>query len=320
LKILVTGGAGFIGSNFVRMALRRELTLANIETLIVLDKLTYAGTLENLADVLDSPNLEFIHGDICDLELVTNLARKVDLIINFAAESHVDNSIENSSPFIHTNITGVHCLLEAVRLNPKTQLIQISTDEVYGSISKGSWNESSPLEPNSPYAASKAAGDLLIRAYCNTYKLDVRITRCANNYGPYQNPEKAIPNFINKLLHGRNIELYGDGTNRREWIHVSDHCRAIALVAKAGVAGEIYNVPAEIELSNLELAQRICNILNLPFSRINFITDRLGHDKRYSLNGYKIEHELQYKPNQNFDTGIQQTINWYKNQKKLNAI
>lgn len=311
MKILVTGGAGFIGSNFVRMALRGQLGFETLEEVIVLDKLTYAGDRSKLSEVEGDSRLRFIYGDICDPELVLNLIGEVEMVFNFAAESHVDNSIKSSREFFVTNVLGVQNLLDAVLSKPSVVFVQISTDEVYGSIETGSWTEESPLLPNSPYAASKAGGDLVVRSYVNTHKLDARITRCANNYGPYQNKEKAIPNFIGKILNGENIGIYGTGENRREWIHVDDHCRAIALVAQEGSPGEIYNVPASVELSNNELAKLIINELSAGENRIEYIQDRKGHDARYSLSGNKISLEIGYIPKVEFSEGFDKTLNWY---------
>jgi dTDP-glucose 4,6-dehydratase len=311
LKILVTGGAGFIGSNFVRMAIRGDLGFEDLEEVIVLDKLTYAGNLAALNEVELSPKFRFIHGDICDSDLAQSLISQVQMVLNFAAESHVDNSITSSKEFFVTNVLGVQNLLDAVRSKPSVVFIQVSTDEVYGSIETGSWTEDSPLLPNSPYAASKASGDLVARSYVKTHNLDVRVTRCANNYGPYQNREKAIPNFIYKILNGENIAIYGTGENRREWIHVDDHCRAIALVAIKGKSGDIYNIPANIELTNNELAKILIQNLKVGNERVEYISDRKGHDSRYSLSGKKITEKLGFEPKIDFILGIETTIQWY---------
>jgi dTDP-glucose 4,6-dehydratase len=298
------------------MALRGELGFETLQEVIVLDKLTYAGDRTKLNEVASDKRLRFIQGDICDPELARQLVSEVEMILNFAAESHVDNSIKSSKEFFVTNVLGVQNLLDAVLSKPSVVFVQISTDEVYGSIESGSWNEESPLLPNSPYAASKASGDLVVRSYVNTHKLDARITRCANNYGPYQNKEKAIPNFINKILNGENIGIYGSGENRREWIHVDDHCRAIALVALRGFPGEIYNVPANIEISNNELASLILKILNVSEERVEFIADRKGHDFRYSLSGEKIQEALGFKQCVDFLAGLQNIVAWYSKSEK----
>jgi len=311
LKILVTGGAGFIGSNFVRMAIRGDLGFEDLEEVIVLDKLTYAGNLAALKEVEVSPKFRFVHGDICDPDLAQSLIGQVQMAFNFAAESHVDNSITSSKEFFVTNVLGVQNLLDAVRSKPSVVFIQVSTDEVYGSIETGSWTEDSPLLPNSPYAASKAGGDLVARSYVKTHNLDVRVTRCANNYGPYQNHEKAIPNFIYKILNGENIGIYGTGENRREWIHVDDHCRAIALVATKGKSGDIFNIPANIELTNNELAKILIKNLKAGNERVEYISDRKGHDSRYSLSGKKISEKLGFEPRIDFILGIETTIQWY---------
>jgi dTDP-glucose 4,6-dehydratase len=311
LKILVTGGAGFIGSNFVRMALRGELGFETLQEVIVLDKLTYAGDQSKLHEVEGDSRLRFVQGDICNPELARDLVDEVEMVINFAAESHVDNSIKSSKEFFVTNVLGVQNLLDAVLTKPSVIFVQVSTDEVYGSIETGSWTEESPLLPNSPYAASKAGGDLAVRSYVNTHKIDARITRCANNYGPHQNKEKAIPNFIDKILNGKNIGIYGTGENRREWIHVDDHCRAIALVTQKGSPGEIYNVPASIELSNTELAFQITSLLGVGPERITYIQDRSGHDLRYSLSGARLSSRLGYFPTIEFKEGLRATVDWY---------
>lgn len=311
MKILVTGGAGFIGSNFVRMALRGELGFETLEEIIVLDKLTYAGDRSKLMEVEGDRRLRFVLGDICDPELARELVGEVEMVFNFAAESHVDNSIKSSKEFFVTNVLGVQNLLDAILTKPSVVFVQVSTDEVYGSIETGSWSEESPLLPNSPYAASKAGGDLVVRSYVNTHKINARITRCANNYGPFQNKEKAIPNFIDKILSGENIGIYGTGENRREWIHVDDHCRAIALVAQKGSSGEIYNVPASIELSNNELAFQITHLLGVGSERITYIQDRNGHDLRYSLSGAYLSSKLGYFPAIQFREGLRETVDWY---------
>ena len=310
MRLLVTGGAGFIGSNYVRMLL--DGSLVGVSKLIILDKLTYSGNKSNLKG-LNQSDYEFVQGDICDSELVSKLTKKVDSVVNFAAESHVDRSIDSSKEFFQTNVIGTHTLLEAARRNNLGSFIQISTDEVYGSITEGSWDESFPLLPNSPYAASKASGDLISQAFFRTYGIDVRITRCSNNYGPYQFPEKVIPLFITNLLKNKKVPLYGDGLNVRDWLHVTDHCRGIHLVLTKGKAGDIFNIGGGRELSNIELTRVILSAMGAGEESIEKVTDRLGHDFRYSLNIEKIERDLGYKPEINFDLGISQTIEWYKN-------
>ena len=313
MRLLVTGGAGFIGSNYVRMLVNGELK--GISKLIVLDKLTYSGNKQNLND-LDSSSFEFIQGDICDSELVSNLSKQVDAIVNFAAESHVDRSIDSSREFFQTNVLGAHTLLESARKSNVGIFLQVSTDEVYGSITEGSWDENFPLKPNSPYAASKASADLISQAYHRTYGMDVRITRCSNNYGPYQYPEKVIPLFITNLIQDKKVPLYGQGLNFRDWLHVTDHCRGIHLVLTKGRPGDVFNIGGGRELSNLELTRVILQEMGASEEKIEKVADRLGHDFRYSLNIGKIEKELGYKPEVRFEEGISQTIEWYKSHKK----
>ena len=311
MRVLVTGGAGFIGSNFVEMALTDQFP--EISSVLVLDKLTYAGKLSNLSSVANNPNFEFIQGDICDVELVNRLVANVDAIINFAAESHVDRSIESSSEFIQTNVLGTQVLLDAAKNHKVAKFIQVSTDEVYGSILKGSWDESAPLLPNSPYSASKAAADLLVRAYFVTHGLNVNVTRCSNNFGPRQDPEKLIPNFILKLSQGLKVPVYGDGLNVRDWLFVEDHCRGIYLTLIRGESGEVYNIGGGTELTNLELTQKLLTQLNRDKVFINHVPDRLGHDRRYSVNCKKIE-TLGYSPQENFERSLKATVSWYLNQ------
>ena len=313
MRLLVTGGAGFIGSNYVRMLVNGELK--GISKLIVLDKLTYSGNKQNLID-LDSSSFEFIQGDICDTDLVSKLSKRVDAVVNFAAESHVDRSIDSSKEFIKTNVLGAHTLLESARKSNVGMFLQVSTDEVYGSIAEGSWDEDFPLQPNSPYAASKASADLISQAYQRTYGMDVRITRCSNNYGPYQYPEKVIPLFITNLIQDKKVPLYGQGLNVRDWLHVTDHCRGIHLVITKGKPGDIFNIGGGRELSNLELTRVILREMGAREERIEEVTDRLGHDFRYSLNIEKITRQLGYKPEISFEEGISQTIEWYKSHKK----
>jgi dTDP-glucose 4,6-dehydratase len=310
LKVLVTGGAGFIGSNFVRLVLSNSET--SIQAITVLDKLTYAGTLTNLTG-LPKDAFEFIQGDICDQSLVRELGKRHDVIINFAAESHVDRSINSARDFMTTNIVGAQTLLETLRFGTVQTIIQVSTDEVYGSIENGSWDENFPLNPNSPYAATKASADLIARSYSKTYGVDVRITRCSNNYGPNQFPEKIIPLFITSLMDNKKIPLYGNGQNYREWLHVEDHCRAILKVLTNGKSGEIYNIGGGTELSNKDLTMKILNLMNKDESCIEYVEDRLGHDFRYSVNSRKILDQLGFTPKINFENGILDTINWYLN-------
>lgn len=317
MKIFVTGGAGFIGSEFVRSALSGKLEDLGINPseVIVYDALTYAGNIDNLSPVEKDERLEFIKGDICDSNLEKSIPKYCDLIVNFAAESHVDRSIEGPTMFVKTNILGTQNLLEVAKKHEVKKFIQISTDEVYGSIESGSWDENFPLGPNSPYAASKACADLLCLSYNKTYGLPVLITRCSNNYGPYQNPEKLIPLFIKNLIEGSKLPLYGDGKNIREWIHVSDHVRAISFAYQYGENGQIYNIAGDNEMTNIEITKIILGEFGADDSKILYVKDRLGHDLRYALDGKKIR-SLGFKNNINFDDGIRDTIRWYKDNKE----
>lgn len=310
MRILVTGAAGFIGSNFLKESSSSLLNMA--EQVLVLDDLTYAGDLRNLKGILWG-KLEFNKGNICDSKLVAKLVGQVDLVVHFAAESHVDRSISGPSDFVRTNVLGMQVLLDAIRINPKVRLVHVSTDEVYGSIEEGAWDESYPLAPNSPYSASKASSDLLALAYARTYNLDIVVTRCCNNYGPNQYPEKMIPLFVTNLMEGTKVPLYGDGQNVREWIHVEDHCKAIWDVAQKGKSGEVYNIGSGVELTNLELTHMILAEFGYGEEMIERVPDRLNHDRRYSLNSSKIENELGWKPQRNFEEGIKSTIDWYRN-------
>lgn len=311
VRILVTGGAGFIGSNFVRRTLTGDYpTLADAEV-VVLDLLTYAGTLTNLAPVLHSPRLRVVEGDIRDAVLVGEVATDVDAVVHFAAESHVDRSILGAADFVSTNVAGTQVLLQAAFDAEVGKFVHVSTDEVYGSIDHGSWPETHPLEPNSPYAASKASSDLLARAYHRTHGLPVCITRCSNNYGPHQFPEKVIPLFVTNLLDGGTVPLYGDGLNVRDWLHVDDHCHGIALVLAGGRPGEVYNIGGGTELTNRELTHRLLDAVGADTSRIQPVADRLGHDRRYSVDWTKIHAELGYAPQVPFDDGLAQTVRWY---------
>ena len=308
MKLLVTGGCGFIGSNFIRYILKNYL---NYEV-VNLDKLTYSGNPDNLIDIQDDKRYRFVKGDICDSKLVKKLIENVDVIVNFAASTHVDRSIEDSSDFIETNIKGVHNILEVVKDFGPKRLIHISTDEVYGSIASGCFREDSPLDPSSPYSASKAAGDLLCRAYYITHKLPIVITRSSNNFGPYQYPEKVIPLFVTNLLDNKKVPLYGDGLNVRDWVYVEDNVRAIDLILHKGEVGEIYNIGTGNEMTNLDLTGLVLSNLDLTSDRIEFVEDRLGHDRRYSLDSKKLE-SLGWRPQYNFDKSLEITIEWYKN-------
>ena len=315
MQLLVTGGAGFIGSNFGRRI--ADGTYSGISSVIVLDKLTYAGLRINLAKAETFPGYRFVEGDICDSELVASLISEVDAVINFAAESHVDRSISGSTDFVQTNIVGVQILLDAIKNSGrKIRFLQVSTDEVYGSIKVGSWTEESPLLPNSPYSASKAGGELLARAYQRTHGLDVLITRCSNNYGPNHFPEKLIPLFITNLIAGKKVPVYGDGKNVRDWLHVDDHCQGIFKALQNGNAGEVYNIGGGQELSNLEITDLILKSMGANSSSIEYVEDRKGHDFRYSVNCEKAKNELGYEPKIEFSAGLSQTIDWYKNNEK----
>ena len=313
MKILVTGGAGFIGSNFVRMALTDKFPNFKVESLTVLDLLTYAGDEENLAPVANDKRYKFVKGDIRDLELAKKLMSECDQVVHFAAESHVDRSIEGGSEFVSTNVMGTQVLLDAAKSSNIKRFVHVSTDEVYGSISEGSWPEDHPLLPNSPYSASKAGSDLLVRAYNRTHKLDTVITRCSNNYGQYQFPEKVMPLFITNIIEGKKVPLYGNGLNVRDWLHVDDHCRGIALALTKGRSGEVYNIGGGTELTNVELTHKILDAMGVGEEFIQPVEDRKGHDLRYSVDISKINSELGYSPQVNFEEGLVQTINWYKN-------
>lgn len=306
--ILVTGGCGFIGSNFVRYVVDNyDFKVINV------DKLTYAGNLENVADISDNPNYEFVKGDIADMSLIESLvSRGIDVIVNFAAESHVDRSIEDSRIFIETNVLGTQVLLEAARKYGVSRFVQISTDEVYGSLGpQGSFMETSPLTPNSPYSASKTGADLLVRAYHKTYGMDTVITRCSNNYGPYQFPEKLIPLMISNALEGKPLPVYGDGMNVRDWIYVEDHCSAIDVIIQRASSGEVYNIGASNELPNIEIVKMILRQLNKPESLIKFVEDRPGHDRRYAIDSTKLRNDLGWNVVYSLEEGIDRTIRWY---------
>jgi dTDP-glucose 4,6-dehydratase len=311
MRVLVTGGAGFIGSNFVRMVAGGNFK--DISSVQVLDKLTYAGIIENLKDVLIIPKYDFCQGDICDSALVSDLINDVDAVINFAAESHVDRSISGAAEFVQTNIVGVQVLLDAINASDrKIRFLQVSTDEVYGSIEKGSWMEDFPLQPNSPYSASKASGELLARSYNRTHGMDVVITRCSNNYGTHHFPEKLIPLFITNLIEDKKVPVYGTGENIRDWLHVDDHCRGIYSVLMNGRSGEVYNIGGGRELTNNEITSLILDSMGANKSSIEYVEDRKGHDLRYSVDWTKINRELGYEPKINFEDGLRETIQWYR--------
>jgi dTDP-glucose 4,6-dehydratase len=312
MRLLVTGGAGFIGSHYVRQVLGDAWGAIRPSSVIVLDKLTYAGNPANLDPVAADPRLTFVEGDILDAPLVEELVGQVDAVVHLAAESHVDRSIQHAADFVTTNVVGTHTLLEAARRQGIDRFVHVSTDEVYGSISSGSWTEDSPLEPNSPYSASKAGSDLIARAYARTHGLPVTITRCSNNYGPYQFPEKVIPLFVTNLFEGLPVPLYGEGANVRDWLHVDDHCRAIHLVLEDGRPGEVYNIGGGTELSNKELTGLLLDACGADWSSVENVEDRLGHDLRYSLDITKIRSELGYEPAVDFATGLAETVAWYR--------
>ncbi|MEU7909960.1 dTDP-glucose 4,6-dehydratase [Microbispora bryophytorum] len=308
MKLLVTGGAGFIGSHYVRTLLTGGYPAFAGASVTVLDRLTYAGSLANLAPV--EGRYDFVHGDVCDAGLLDEVVPGHDVVIHFAAESHVDRSIDGAADFVRTNVLGTQTLMDACLAARVRRIVHVSTDEVYGSIETGSWDEDAPLAPRSPYAASKAGGDLIARAYAVTHELPVCVTRCGNNYGPYQYPEKVVPLFITNLIEGRPVPLYGDGGNVRDWIHVSDHCRAIQLVAEVGGPGEIYHVAGTAELTNLELTRRLLDLLGASPDLVRRVEDRKGHDRRYSLDDRKLR-ALGYAPQVSFDDGLEATVRWY---------
>jgi len=311
LKLLVTGAAGFIGSNFVRMIAKGELQ--GVSGVTVLDKLTYAGVRANLDPAANLSRYEFKQGDICNPVVVTELLKEVDAVINFAAESHVDRSISGATDFVQTNIVGVQVLLDAIEASgKKIRFLQVSTDEVYGSIESGSWTEDWPLQPNSPYSASKASGELLARSYNRTHGTDVVITRCSNNYGTHHFPEKLIPLFITNLLEGKKVPVYGTGENVRDWLHVDDHCRGIHSVLMNGRSGEVYNIGGGRELTNNEITSLILEAMGADESSIEYVEDRKGHDLRYSVDWTKINRELGYEPQVKFEDGLKETIQWYR--------
>lgn len=310
MKLLVTGGAGFIGSCFIRHVLAKHKDYE----IINLDKLTYAGNIENLDDIKNDPRYQFVKGDIVDKNLAMELTSSVDVVVNFAAESHVDRSIEGPEIFIETNVKGTLNLLQASLKNKVKRYLQVSTDEVYGTLGKtGYFYETTPLAPNSPYSASKASADMLVRAYFETYKMPNLITRCSNNYGPYQYPEKLIPFFITKLLKGEKVPVYGDGLNVRDWLYVYDHCEAIDTVLNKGKEGEVYNIGGHNEKTNMEITRLILDAMGKDESSIEYVQDRLGHDRRYAIANDKIQKELGWEPSIKFEDGIKLTIEWYLN-------
>lgn len=317
-KILVTGGAGFIGSCFVRHILQKHPDYKVIN----IDALTYAGNIENLDDIKDNPNYTFVHGNICDKNLVADLMTEVDTVVNFAAESHVDRSITGPEIFIDTNVKGTLNLLQNAKEKGIDRFLQVSTDEVYGSLGKtGYFYETTPLAPNSPYSASKASADMLVRAYHETYGMPTLNTRCSNNYGPYQYPEKLIPFFISLLLKGEKVPVYGDGMNVRDWLYVYDHCEAIDTVLHKGKIGEVYNIGGHNEKTNMEITRLILEAMGKDESSIKYVADRLGHDRRYAISNDKITSELGWKPSLTFEQGIKITIDWYlNNQDWMQAI
>jgi dTDP-glucose 4,6-dehydratase len=310
IQLLVTGGCGFIGSNFIRYVLAHDPDVAVVN----LDKLTYAGNAANLADLAADPRYRLVRGDVADPDVVRSLlSQNVDSVIHFAAESHVDRSIQDSSPFIRTNVVGTQVLLDAARAVGVRRYVQISTDEAYGSLGPiGAFTEVTPLAPNSPYAASKAAADLLVRSYAHTFGLPALITRCSNNYGPYQFPEKLIPLFITNLMRDEPVPVYGDGLQVRDWVHVRDHCAGVYRVWREGRVGEIYNIGGRCEKTNLDLTHALLDLLGKPRTLIRHVQDRPGHDRRYAIDCSKIERELGWKPATTFEQGLRETVEWYR--------
>jgi dTDP-glucose 4,6-dehydratase len=308
MRLLVTGGAGFIGSHFAKNQIIRD----QWESVTVLDLLTYAGNRANLASIENNPKFHFVQGDICDPSLINELTKKSDVVVNFAAESHVDRSLLEGDKFVMTNVVGTTNLLKHSLANKVKVFHQVSTDEVYGSILEGSWDEKYPLAPNSPYSASKAAADLIALSYFKSYGMDVRISRCSNNYGPNQYPEKLIPLAVTNLIKGRKIPVYGDGQNRRDWLHVEDHCLAIEKIIDFGRAGEVYNVGGGEELTNLEVVNILLEVLGKDKSSIEYVADRQGHDFRYSVNWQKLKNETDFHPKNTFSEGIVATATWYR--------
>ncbi len=305
-KVLITGGAGFIGSNFIRFLLRARSAMH----VTVLDKLTYAGNLDNLRGFMGRGDFDFVRGDICDARLLDRLLPGIDVIYNFAAETHVDRSILEAGSFVRTDVLGTYTLLQRALKARVPRFVQISTDEVYGSIARGSFRESDAVQPNSPYSASKSGADLLVRAFCATYGFPAVITRSSNNYGPRQHPEKFIPLFVTNAIEGKPLPVYGDGRNVRDWIYVEDNCRAIELVARRGKVGEVYNIGAGEEHPNIEIARKIIELTGADEALLTFVSDRPGHDRRYSVDSRKIR-GLGWRPHVGFDEGLERTVRWY---------
>ena len=316
MKLLVTGGAGFIGSNFVRRALANELPGLDDPEITVLDALTYSGTLTNLVTVADHPRFTFVHGNITDEAQLESLVPGHDAIVHFAAESHVDRSVTDAGIFVETNVLGTQRLLDAALKAKTGRFLHVSTDEVYGSLDEGEWDEQEPLLPNSPYAASKAASDLMVRSYHQTHGLDVVTTRCSNNYGPHHFPEKLIPLFVTNLIDNHPVPLYGDGENARDWLHVDDHCRGIALVLTKGRSGEIYNIGGGTELTNKELTGLLLEATGRDWSLVRNVDDRKGHDRRYCVNIDKISRDLGYTPQVPFEQGLADVVQWYRDNRE----
>lgn len=312
MKLLVTGGAGFIGSEFVRATLRDRLPGLAGAAVTVVDRLTYSGNRANLARVADSPRLRFVPGDICDPGMLTDVVPGHDAVVHFAAETHVDRSLVGAEHFVRTNVLGTQMLLDAAQRHGVGRFLHVSTDEVYGSIAEGSWSESAPLAPTMPYAATKAAADLLALAHHRVHGLDVVVTRCTNNYGPHQFPEKVIPLFVTNLLDGYRVPLYGDGRNVRDWLHVSDHCRALALVLRSGCAGQIYHIGGGTELTNVELTERLLAACGAGWDSVEFVGDRPAHDRRYSLDITRIRAELGFECTVGIVAGLAATVAWYR--------
>ena len=310
MRYFITGAAGFIGSHFVRQLLAGEYD-TDVTAVTVYDKLTYAGNLENLATVADDPRYKFVKGDICDGDLLDQVLPGHDIVVNFAAETHVDRSIHGPQDFIITNVVGTQTILDACLRHGIARTVHIGTDEVYGSIDAGSWTENEPLLPNSPYSAAKAAAEMLVRAYFVTYGLNVSSTRCSNNYGPYQFPEKVVPLFVTNLIDGGKVPLYGDGMNVRDWLHVDDHCRGIAIVIAKGQAGEAYNIGGGLELNNRALTEQVLAAMGADWSSVQPVDDRKGHDRRYSVNDSKVR-SLGYAPQHQFEEGLAETVAWYR--------
>ncbi|HEX7107381.1 MAG TPA: dTDP-glucose 4,6-dehydratase [Acidothermaceae bacterium] len=311
MRVLVTGAAGFIGSHYVRTMLSGGYAGFEDAEVTVYDKLTYAGNLENLAPIADNTRYRFVQGDICDAAQLAEALPGHDIVVNFAAESHVDRSIFGAAEFVVTNVLGAQTLFDACVKAGVGRVVHVSTDEVYGTIPEGSWTEGHILEPNSPYSASKAGADLLARAYAGTYGLNVSVTRCTNNYGPYQFPEKVIPLFVTNLIDGKKVPLYGDGMNIRDWLHVDDHCRGIQLVVEKGAPGEYYNIGGGLELTNKELTQKLLDACGADWSSVEYVEDRKNHDRRYSLDDAKLR-AMGYAPGTTFDDGLAQTVRWYR--------